>query len=298
MMRKINSDEFGKLENIWDFNRFPYTKAFKSQFLNDERLIYAVEKDKRFIAECDLVFSHKEPGYTIENQRIYLSRLIVKREYRNQGLGQKLLEFVLREAERMLYREITLGVDFDNANAIHIYKKYGFEIFERAQDEQGGYFKMIKNLKDSRINIAVTKMTVGDFDDIYSLWMSCKGMGLNDMDDTPKGIEKFLIRNPDTCFVAKINDITVGTILAGNDGRRGYIYHTAISENYRKIGVASMLVDKVMQAFEDIGISKASLVVFKDNKQGNAFWQKQGFNERTDLVYRDRAIVQMNRFDT
>lgn len=87
-------------------------------------------------------------------------------------------------------------------------------------------------------------------------------------------------------MLQKKNDITVGTILAGNDGRRGYIYHTAISENYRKIGVASMLVDKVMQAFEDIGISKASLVVFKDNKQGNAFWQKQGFNERTDLIHR------------
>lgn len=296
MIRKINFDEFDKLENIWDFDTFPYTKTFKCQFLNHERQIYVLEKNKRFIAECDLVFSHNESGYTIENQRIYLSRLIVKREFRNQGLGQKLLEFVLNAAVRMHYSEITLGVDFDNAKAIHIYKKYGFEIFETAEDEQGVYFKMIKDLKDT--GIVVEKMTAADFEDVYSLWISCKGMGLNDIDDTPKGIEKFLNRNPDTCFIAKINDITVGTILAGNDGRRGYIYHTAVSENYRKIGIASMLVDKVMQAFENIGISKASLVVFKENKQGNAFWQKQGFNERTDLIYRDKTIIKMNKFDT
>lgn len=74
-IRKINTDEFDKLENIWDFDKFPYTKTFKSQFLNNERLIYVIEKDERFIAECDLVFSHNESGYTIENQRIYLSRL-------------------------------------------------------------------------------------------------------------------------------------------------------------------------------------------------------------------------------
>lgn len=48
-------------------------------------------------------------------------------------------------------------------------------------------------------------------------------MGLNNLDDSKDGIEKFLKRNPDTCFAAEEDGKIVGVIMAGNDGRRGYI---------------------------------------------------------------------------
>lgn len=44
---------------------------------------------------------------------------------------------------------------------------------------------------------------------------------LTELNEVKEGIEKFLIRNPDTCFVAEDSEI-IGVILAGNDGRRGY----------------------------------------------------------------------------
>ena len=46
-------------------------------------------------------------------------------------------------------------------------------------------------------------MTANDYDAVYALWMSCTGMGLNTIDDSKEGITKFLIRNPETCFVAE-----------------------------------------------------------------------------------------------
>lgn len=42
-----------------------------------------------------------------------------------------------------------------------------------------------------------------DYKSIYDLWMSCKGMGLNDVDDSEIGFIHFLNRNPDTCYVAE-----------------------------------------------------------------------------------------------
>ena len=83
----------------------------------------------------------------------------------------------------------------------------------------------------------IRPMTIDDYEEVYSLWMSCKGMGLNNLDDSKEGIEKFLIHNPNTCFVAEENCI-VGAIMVGNDGRRGYIYHTAVNPKYQnqKIG--------------------------------------------------------------
>lgn len=144
----------------------------------------------------------------------------------------------------------------------------------------------------------IRKMEISDYKSVYNLWLSCKGMGLNDVDDSEKGISKFLERNPETCFVAVDNDEIIGVILCGNDGRRGYIYHTAVKPSERNKGIGTKLVDRAMKAFENIGITKVALVVFEKNETGNTFWEKKGFMSRKDLVYRNKQITEMIRIDT
>ena len=82
----------------------------------------------------------------------------------------------------------------------------------------------------------VRPMTLSDYDRVHALWMSCQNMGLNDLDDSREGIGRYLRRNPTTCFVAEAGDALAGAILAGHDGRRGYIYHLAVAEEYRRKG--------------------------------------------------------------
>ena len=144
----------------------------------------------------------------------------------------------------------------------------------------------------------IRKMVINDYDEVYALWMSCAGMGLNNLDDSKEGIDKFLKRNPDTCFVAEYDSQIVGAIIVGNDGRRGYIYHTAVNPQYRKRGIARQLVETSIQGLKQCGINKVSLVVFDNNENGNAFWEKLGFTVREDLVYRNKAITEMIRIDT
>ena len=143
----------------------------------------------------------------------------------------------------------------------------------------------------------VRKMVIEDYDKVYQLWMACSGMGLNNLDDSREGIEKFLKRNPDTCFVAE-NPEVVGVILAGNDGRRGYIYHTAVHPDHRQQGIATALVAHAEHAMTALGINKIALVVFDRNDTGNAFWEKQGYTVRNDLVYRNKALTDIVRIDT
>ena len=151
--------------------------------------------------------------------------------------------------------------------------------------------------------MTVRLLTITDYDDIYSLWLSCSGMGLNDIDDSRQGVERFLKRNPETCFVAVENDadgesIITGVIMAGNDGRRGYIYHTAVRPEYRHRGIASELVNKAVSALEAQGIAKVALLVFGRNTGANAFWEKMGFTERNDIIYRNKALAEIVRIDT
>lgn len=144
----------------------------------------------------------------------------------------------------------------------------------------------------------VRLMTVRDYDAVYALWLSCKGMGLNDVDDSREGIEKYLNRNPSTCFVAEEAGQIAGVILSGHDGRRGFIHHTAVHPDCRKMGVGKMLVDAALAALKKEGISKVALVVFSHNENGNAFWEKMGFTKRTDLTYRNLALRELTRQDT
>ena len=118
------------------------------------------------------------------------------------------------------------------------------------------------------------------------------------MDASREGMAKVLKRNPDTCFVAECDNQIVGVIIVGNDGRRGYIYHTAVSPQYRKQGVARQLVETSLQELKQCGINKVALVVFDKNENGNAIWEKLGFTVREDLVYRNKAITEMIRIDT
>ena len=137
-----------------------------------------------------------------------------------------------------------------------------------------------------------------DYDAVYALWMSCKNMGFNDLDDSREGIHRFLRRNPAASFVAEYDGRLVGVILAGHDGRRGYIYHMSVSEDQRRKGVGSMLVESALNALKAEGINKVALLVFHRNESGNAFWEKQGFTLREDVAYRNRALAELVRIDT
>lgn len=142
------------------------------------------------------------------------------------------------------------------------------------------------------------KMTLSDYEDVYQLWINTPGMGLNDLDDSKDGIEKYLKRNPTTCFVVEKEKKIIGVILCGHDGRRGFIHHTAVAVNERKSGIGTALVEAAMQALEEEGINKAALVAFSSNDIGNAFWESRGFTLRYDLSYRNRAIRDLTRIDT
>lgn len=143
--------------------------------------------------------------------------------------------------------------------------------------------------------MVIRVMEKTDYQDLYRLWMSCTGMGLNSVDDSEAGIARFLNRNPDTCFAAVTDGTMVGAILAGNDGRRGYIYHMAVHPDHRRKGIGEKLVQAAMDALRTCGIQKAALVVFSDNQDGNGFWEHLGFSAREDLIYRNRMLSDVKR---
>ena len=78
-----------------------------------------------------------------------MSRMIVKKEYRNRGIGSEILEFLIAKAREQSFSEMSIGVDKDNINALHLYIKYGFtEVLFDGSDENGEYLKLMKKHND------------------------------------------------------------------------------------------------------------------------------------------------------
>jgi len=143
---------------------------------------------------------------------------------------------------------------------------------------------------------ALRLMTPADYPALFALWNSLPGFnkGLRSLDDSEEGIQKFLKRNPSTCFVAEIAGKMIGGILAGHDGRRGYIYHALVLPEHQGKGIGKQLVDAACEALAAEGINRAGLLVFAANQPGNAFWESQGWQTRPDLTYRNKSLNEKN----
>ncbi len=138
----------------------------------------------------------------------------------------------------------------------------------------------------------VKQVTIDDYDAIFELWNSTEQSrrALNPVDDSREGIERYLKRNPETCFAAVINGRLIGVILTGHDGRRGIIHHMCVHPDFRRMGVAAHLVSLAEKALKKEGIQKIFGLVFSDNEPANRFWEKQGYSLRTNLNYRNKSL--------
>ena len=133
------------------------------------------------------------------------------------------------------------------------------------------------------MDILIREMAIEDYDQVYKLWTDIKGFGIRNIDDSRAGVERFLKRNPTTSVVAVRNGQVMGNILCGHDGRTGCFYHVCVAPPFRKHGIGCRMVHRAMEALQKEGVSKISLIAFKYNEVGNAFWQGIGWTERGDI---------------
>jgi ribosomal protein S18 acetylase RimI-like enzyme len=93
----------------------------------------------------------------------------------------------------------------------------------------------------------ISEMTIQDYDEAYTLWQRCEGIGLSEA-DSRCGIEAFLKHNPGLSFTARTDEGVAGTVLCGSDGRRGYLYHLAVDPSCRRMGIGQALMERSLSA--------------------------------------------------
>ncbi|ALU61365.1 GNAT family acetyltransferase [Pseudomonas syringae] len=90
-------------------------------------------------------------------------------------------------------------------------------------------------------------------------------------------IDKKLAVDDHLFFVALADDQVVGTLLAGYDGHRGWLYSVAVDPQQRGNGLGTRLVRHAEKALADLGCVKINLQIHTFNESVQAFYQTLGY---------------------
>jgi ribosomal protein S18 acetylase RimI-like enzyme len=90
-------------------------------------------------------------------------------------------------------------------------------------------------------------------------------------------IDKKLEAADDLFLVAVTGGSVIGTIMAGYDGHRGWIYSMAVSPEHRKKGIGSWLLSVAERRLVSRGCVKINLQILSDNDEVQAFYEANGY---------------------
>ena len=145
MIRPLNIKEYGQRKEIVEV-RDRMGDCFDDHE-DGNRHIYVYELNGKVMGEGALRYDAGDADYTVQGERVYMSRVIVDYRYRNQGIGAKIVNHLVEIAKAQGFKEISIGVDEDNLPARHLYHKLGFTvIIFKGEDEGGKYLKLLKKI--------------------------------------------------------------------------------------------------------------------------------------------------------
>ncbi len=127
-------------------------------------------------------------------------------------------------------------------------------------------------------------MTIEDYDNVYAMWRITSKRAL-DSGDSREHIGSYLDRNPGMSMVALDGGKVIGTVLAGHDGRVGFIHHMAVHPDYRRRHIGQRLANEAMRKIAADGIEKMQIYCYIDNSTGQNFWQSLGFNKTDNILF-------------
>ena len=112
---------------------------------------------------------------------------------------------------------------------------------------------------------------------VVELWRHVFGYE-TEHNDPHLTINKKIEVNDGLFFVALENSQIVGTIMAGYDGHRGWLYSVAVDPSKRLNGLGSSLVQHAEKALTQLGCLKVKLQILKVNESTAAFYKALGYS--------------------
>lgn len=82
---------------------------------------------------------------------------------------------------------------------------------------------------------------------------------------------------PEMFIVAEDAGDVIGTVMAGYDGHRGWLYTVAVKPEHQRKGVGSLLLTEAELRLARLGCGKANLQIRAGNEAVGAFYRRHGY---------------------
>ena len=138
MIRKATADDINQTAEIYkelhehhnqirpDFYRSPDMDFYRSQLAEQLDYVFVIEDGGVIQGYATLFVDMRDDCIHIARKRCYVDHFAVKQEFRGQGIGSKLMQFIREYALENDCTAIELGVWYENYDAVNFYGKNGF----------------------------------------------------------------------------------------------------------------------------------------------------------------------------
>jgi ribosomal protein S18 acetylase RimI-like enzyme len=128
---------------------------------------------------------------------------------------------------------------------------------------------------------AVTELVIRPFhasdeDQVVDLWHRC---GLVVPRNDPKqDIARKLHVQPELFLVGILDGRVAATVMAGYEGRRGWINYLAVAPNRQRLGIGRQMMQAAERALRGLGCPKINLLIRTSNRAVIAFYERLGYS--------------------
>jgi len=134
-------------------------------------------------------------------------------------------------------------------------------------------------------NLKIRDFEIEEYDILIELWekagLPYRPLGRDSKENISKQIEQ-----PNISFLfVESEEKIVGSIIISHDGRKGWINRVAILPEYRKLGIASLLIDDAEKRLKEIGIDIVACLIEDWNIQSLKLFDNLGYIRHSDIIY-------------
>jgi ribosomal protein S18 acetylase RimI-like enzyme len=132
------------------------------------------------------------------------------------------------------------------------------------------------------MTISIREAGPQDVNAVTCVWKSCDLT--RPWNDPVSDFNLALASPSSTILLAEKGNETVGTVMTGFDGHRGWVYYLCALPDLRKQGIASQLIDAAKLWLADRNCPKVELMVRIGNP-ATGFYEKTGWKKQGVDVY-------------
>jgi N-acetylglutamate synthase len=136
--------------------------------------------------------------------------------------------------------------------------------------------------------VSIREFQLSDYAAVLDLWTAA-GLSFR-----PRGRDSYervaaeLNRGRVVFLVAESEGRLVGTVLGTHDGRKGWINRLAVAPEWRRRGIARLLLRKVESRLETLGLEITAALVEVSNEGSLRFFSAMGYERDSQIEYLSR----------